>query len=128
MDRIIRTFDIRAPGQGPLVMMQGHGYAVRQVAWSPHQGDVLLSASYDMSVRVWTDGTGGPSPMGVENGVSRGIVGTGGWREVGRMERHTEFVVGVDWCLFGAEGWCASCGWDERVLVWDARGLTGGRG
>lgn len=41
--------------------------------------------------------------------------------EIGRMNRHTEFTTGVDWCLFGAEGWCASCGWDERVAVWDVR-------
>ncbi len=48
---------------------------------------------------------------------------------MGRMGRHTEFVMGVDWCLFGAEGWCASCGWDERLLVWDVRGVMGpGRG
>lgn len=40
-------------------------------------------------------------------------------REIGRMEAHTEFVTGADWCLFGAEGWCATCSWDERVLVWD---------
>ncbi len=41
------------------------------------------------------------------------------------MGRHTEFVTGVDWCLFGAEGWAASCGWDERVCVWDARAVCG---
>ncbi len=49
----------------------------------------------------------------------------GGGREMGRMGAHTEFVMGVDWCLFGAEGWCASCGWDERLLVWDVRALMG---
>lgn len=47
----------------------------------------------------------------------------GGGREMGRMGRHTEFVMGVDWCLFGAEGWCASVGWDERLLVWDVRAI-----
>ena len=49
----------------------------------------------------------------------------GGGKEMGRMARHTEFVIGVDWCLFGAEGWCASCGWDERLLVWDVRAIMG---
>jgi peroxin-7 len=106
VDRIIRTFDIRQP-KGPMQLLQGHGYAVRKLAWSPHLSDLLLSASYDMTCRVWTDGgdQGGGKPA----------------RELGSMGRHTEFVTGVDWCLFGSEGWAASCGWDEKLYVWDVR-------
>lgn len=93
---------------------------MRKVAWSPHLSDVLLSASYDMTCRVWTD---------AGDGVNKGPDGGGGGgrfgEEMGRMGRHTEFVMGVDWCLFGAEGWCASCGWDERVAVWDVRSVMG---
>lgn len=111
VDGVVRVFDIRNPGAGPVSMLAGHEYAVRKVAWSPHLPDVLLSASYDMTCRVWTDG----SSMGVGGG--NGGVG----KELGRMENHTEFAMGVDWCLFGAEGWCATCAWDERVLVWDVR-------
>jgi peroxin-7 len=70
--------------------------------------DLLLSASYDMTCRVWSDGGEAPGTVG---------------REIGRMGTHTEFVTGVDWCLFGSEGWAASCGWDERVCVWDVRGF-----
>ena len=105
-----------------MAVLAGHDYAVRKVAWSPHLPDVLLSASYDMTCRVWTDG----SALGVggEEGLGNPMA-LGGGRELGRMGRHTEFVVGVDWCLFGAEGWCASCGWDERVLVWDVRAIMG---
>ena len=50
-----------------------------------------------------------------------GMMAFGGGSEIGRMDRHTEFATGVDWCLFGAEGWCTTCAWDERVLVWDVR-------
>lgn len=120
VDRIIRTFDIRAPGQGPLAVLPGHEYAVRKLTWSPHLSDVLLSASYDMTCRVWTDGTA----MGVQPELANPMA-YGGGRELGRMGRHTEFATGVDWCLFGAEGWCASCGWDERVLIWDVRAIMG---
>lgn len=124
VDRVIRTFDIRMTGnQGPIAVLPGHEYAVRRLTWSPHLSDVLLSASYDMTCRVWSDG----SAVGIEGatGVPDPLV-YGGGKEMGRMGRHSEFVTGVDWCLFGAEGWCASCGWDERLLVWDVRSIMGG--
>ncbi|KAL1303883.1 hypothetical protein AAFC00_000337 [Neodothiora populina] len=110
VDGAIRVFDIRNPGAGPISVLGGHDYAVKKVAWSPHLSDVLLSASYDMTCRVWTDGS------------ATGVGGAGmGGKELGRMEGHTEFAMGADWCLFGAEGWCATCAWDERVLIWDVR-------
>jgi peroxin-7 len=104
VDQIIRTFDIRMPRQ-PTNMLRGHDYAVRKLAWSPHSSDMLMSASYDMSVKIWTDGTG-DLPMRPP-------------RELASMERHTEFATGVDWCLFGTNNWVASTSWDSRVLVWD---------
>lgn len=126
MDRLIRTFDIRAPTQGPLVIIPGHDYAVRKIAWSPHDGHMLLSASYDMTCRVWTDG---PSSAEEEEGGEKAGAGSGltnaasgewrGGKQVGMMDAHTEFAMGVDWCMFGQPGWCVTCGWDERVLVWD---------
>ncbi|KAI4612345.1 uncharacterized protein J4E87_010246 [Alternaria ethzedia] len=123
VDRVIRTFDIRMPQQGPVAVLPGHEYAVRKLSWSPHLSDILLSASYDMTCRVWTDG----SAMGVGSVKQENMLEDpmfyGGGREMGRMGRHTEFVTGVDWCLFGAEGWCASTGWDERVMVWDCRAI-----
>ncbi|KAJ5131377.1 uncharacterized protein N7515_007416 [Penicillium bovifimosum] len=120
VDRAIRTFDIRAPQQGPLATMLGHEYAVRKVAWSPHLSNVLLSASYDMTCRVWSDrseaGPGGDMDV-MRAGPGSTVLGA----ELGRMGRHTEFVTGIDWCLFGSEGWCASVGWDENLYVWDVR-------
>ncbi|KAG8528131.1 uncharacterized protein KY384_007047 [Bacidia gigantensis] len=111
VDRLIRTFDIRAAGQGPLAILHGHEYAVRRLVWSPHLSDTLLSASYDMTCRVWDDGSG------------VGSMGHG--KQLGRMGTHTEFVVGVDWCLFGTEGWAASVGWDEKLCIWDVRDTMG---
>ena len=127
--------------------MQGHDYAVRKVAWSPHLSHVLLSASYDMAVRIWDDASNSgspvttthlPHPAGADGGgsdddddsIPRGEQQpkTKMGECTGVMNAHTEFVNGLDWCLFGAEGWCASVGWDERVLVWDVRDAMGGRG
>lgn len=110
VDRILRTFDIRSPSRGPLGMGRGHQYAIRKLAWSPHLPDTILTASYDMSCRIWTDIPTAQSP-----GNSWSIV------EKGRMDAHTEFATGVDWCMFGNEGWCASVGWDQKLLVWDIR-------
>ncbi|KAL7273461.1 peroxisomal targeting signal 2 receptor [Rhizina undulata] len=117
VDRIIRTFDLRNPA-APVTEMIGHEYAIRRLSWSPHWADVLISASYDMTVRVWTDGSQAPSG-------GSGIVGGRIGRMLGVMDRHTEFCAGVDWCLFGGEGWAASTGWDESVWVWDVGGIIG---
>ena len=119
VDRVIRTFDIRAPQRGPLSVLVGHEYAVRKIAWSPHLPDILLSASYDMTCRVWNDGSA------VRGAEAADAMAYGGGVQLGQMNKHTEFVAGVDWCLFGSEGWCASVGWDERVLVWDVRTIMG---
>lgn len=123
VDRLIRTFDLRMPLAGPLALLAGHEFAVRRLAWSPHAADVLVSASYDMSVRVWSDGSAGAllgGPAGADD-PQNAPVRPG--RQLGIMNRHTEFATGVDWCLFGAGGWVASAGWDERVLLWDANSL-----
>lgn len=118
VDRVLRTFDIRNPAGGPLTVMPGHDYAVRRLAWDPHASDVLISASYDMTVRLWNDGS-----RQAHDPAAGPLLGS----QMGVMNRHTEFVTGVDWCLFGMGGWVASVGWDERVLLWDANVLMAQR-
>lgn len=123
VDQLIRTFDIRNPRAGPMTILKGHNYAVRRIAWSPHFSDVLMSASYDMTARVWTDGSGSPQPS------RPSITGPEAWGdEIGRKIDHTEFVTGVDWCMFGAKGYAASVAWDERVCVFDVRQISGPNG
>jgi peroxin-7 len=117
VDRIIRVFDIRNVRDGPIAALDGHVHAVRKIGWSPHLSDVLLSGSYDMSARVWSDG----STVGIQPTPQPHAGVTGLARQLGQMDLHTEFVTGVDWCLFGAEGWCATTSWDQRLLVWDVR-------
>jgi len=45
----------------------------------------------------------------------------------GGVRQVDAFCIGVDWCLFGGEGWVASVGWDELVWVWDVGGIMGSR-
>lgn len=119
VDRVVRAIDLRRPeGAGPVSVLRGHDFAVRRLAWSPHSADVLASAGYDMTVRVWADGAAADAVAGLpvaEDGAPprEGV-------QLGIMNRHTEFTTGLDWCLFGEGGWIASVGWDERVLLWDA--------
>lgn len=77
-----------------------------------------------MTCRIWTDGSARTEPLQPGAPGMQGF-GEGTRGELGRMGRHTEFVCGVDWCLFGAEGWAASTGWDERVCIWDVREFMG---
>lgn len=126
VDRLIRTFDLRMPYNGPLAILAGHEFAVRRLAWSPHAADVLISASYDMTVRLWTTGAAEEAAAQQQQQLQQQDeankpVRVG--RQLGLMNRHTEFATGVDWCLFGAGGWVASTGWDERVLLWDANAM-----
>lgn len=63
-DKTIRVWDCRmvktGGGQEETMVggtcemeLLGHEYAVRKVQWSPHRADVLSSASYDMTCRVY---------------------------------------------------------------------------
>ncbi|KIJ65550.1 hypothetical protein HYDPIDRAFT_152459 [Hydnomerulius pinastri MD-312] len=101
VDKMVKVWDCRMAntaspsGQavGGLCEMQtpGHEYAVRKVQWSPHRADVLATASYDMTCRVWTTNAalGGPQLLHIH-------------------DSHTEFVAGCSWSLYD-EGLLASC-------------------
>ena len=77
-----------------------------------------------MTARVWSDGSSNATAPGA-GGIGELPGGRG--RMMGVMDRHTEFCAGVDWCLFGEEGWAASVGWDEAVWVSDVGSVMGGR-
>jgi len=91
--------EAQAVGGMCTAQMAGHEYAVRRVQWSPHRPDVLASASYDMTCRVWTT-----TPTA--NGTHLLYI----------HDPHTEFVVGCGWSLYD-EGMLASCGWDGRLTM-----------
>jgi peroxin-7 len=63
VDKAVKVWDCRMIKTGPdagqgvggicEVQLPGHEYAVRKVQWSPHRPDVLATASYDMTCRVY---------------------------------------------------------------------------
>ncbi|GMH43477.1 hypothetical protein BSKO_11399 [Bryopsis sp. KO-2023] len=101
-DKIIRTWDVRALDK-PITELRGHRYAVRKVLFSPHAENLVLSCSYDMTVRLWD----------VSSGVEDSLLKV--W------DHHTEFAVGIDFSDRN-QGQIASTGWDELVYVWDQEG------
>ncbi|KAH9846136.1 WD40 repeat-like protein [Lenzites betulinus] len=111
VDKAIKVWDGRMVQLGPEAaqnpavggvceaQLMGHELAVRKVQWSPHRADMLASAGYDMTCRVWTTT---PQP--------------GGQHLAYIHDPHTEFVVGCGWSLY-EEGVLASCSWDCRLNV-----------
>ncbi|KAF8916027.1 WD40 repeat-like protein [Mucidula mucida] len=97
--RMIKMSEVNQVGGVCEMQLPGHEYAVRKVQWSPHHADVLASASYDMTCRVWNASptVTGPRLMYIH-------------------DPHTEFVVGCGWSLY-EEGVLASCAWDSRLNV-----------
>lgn len=95
IDLLINKWDYRMLAR-PLRTMRGHRYAVKKLATSPFDGDMVASSSYDMCTRIWKGDTC-----------------------VKVFDAHTEFVSGVDWSVFGvAPGFVGTVGWDENVFVW----------
>lgn len=100
-------------GPTPLNELLGHEFAVRKLLWSPHNGQELLSTSYDMTSRVWLD----------QSNERARFLNSGASGCKGVMNRHREFVIGCDYSLWGEPGWAATTGWDEMVYVWDTKRL-----
>ncbi|PFH51782.1 hypothetical protein AMATHDRAFT_74676 [Amanita thiersii Skay4041] len=97
--RMVRPGEVNKVGGVCETQLLGHEYAVRKLQWSPHRADVLATASYDMTCRIW-------STAGVSDRPQLMYI----------HDPHTEFVVGCSWSLY-EEGVLASCGWDSRLNV-----------
>ncbi|KAF7308916.1 Peroxin 7 [Mycena kentingensis (nom. inval.)] len=97
--RMIKLQETGQVGGACETQLLGHEFAVRKVQWSPHRAEILATASYDMTCRVWNTA---PPP--------------GRPQLIHIYDPHTEFVVGCSWSLYD-EGVLASCGWDSRLNV-----------
>ncbi|WFD31075.1 peroxisomal targeting signal 2 receptor [Malassezia sp. CBS 17886] len=116
-DRTVKVWDARSvrpavgtpsaqTSLGEAAVLVGHQYAVRNVAWSPHEANCLASASYDMSARLWNvDDAARAAQVPLLNRPRQTYPG------------HREFVMGLAWSLF-EPGWIATTSWDTETHVW----------
>lgn len=97
VDQLVRLWDLRMPAASVSVL-SGHRLAVRRVRFSPHDSQLLLSCSYDMTAMVWD--TAAPAGAGA----------------LATYAHHTEFVTGAEWALF-TPGIAATCSFDGTVAL-----------
>jgi WD40 repeat protein len=93
LDKAVRVWDVKA---GTLRWENDteHDYLVRTLAFSP-DGETLVSASWDKTVRLWTAATGEPAEL---------------------PSRHTDWIWSV---AFSPDGtMLATTGSDGQVIVW----------
>lgn len=100
VDHSVKLWDLRRPDR-EVSLLLGHDLAVRRVKCSPHAGNVLATASYDMTARFWD--------------ARAGVI-------LDLHDAHTEFVLGLDFNLY-VEGQIATCSWDENVHIFTPRAL-----
>lgn len=92
VDRLVKVWDIRA--MRCVKEIAHHEMAIRRLQCSPHNANLLATASYDMSAAV----------LDMQSGTC-----------IARHDDHTEFVFGIDHSLFSPL--VATCAWDERAHV-----------
>jgi len=130
VDKMVKVWDCRmvqnaqpgAQAVGGLceVQLPGHEYGVRKVQWSPHRPDILATASYDMTCRMYVN-LCNRYKYRQSNAACRWSTNpTAGGSNLLRVhDSHTEFVAGCSWSLYD-EGLLASCGWDGKLCVFRA--------
>lgn len=140
VDAAVRVWDVRWPAAPAARLSGGHTLALLKVRWDPVGAGRLLTCGYDRAVCVWAAGEGegsaggGKGPVGDSGsaaGAASGAVASTkpiptagdvpsvGWKLLGRLQHHKEFVRSVAWShRAGAAGTVASCGWDGVSVAW----------
>ncbi|KFM57129.1 Peroxisomal targeting signal 2 receptor, partial [Stegodyphus mimosarum] len=94
-DGKIQGWDIRKM-QGPLFMLVGHEYAIRQLKFSPFLRGSLASVSYDFTTRFWNWNI--PHALQIH-------------------KEHKEFVYGIDFNPL-KPGQACDCAWDSLLHIY----------
>lgn len=101
-DGTIKGWDMRSL-DAPLFELYGCASAIRRVKFSPHDANIIASASYDFTSRIW-DYNASSEAMEI-------------------ITHHSEFNYGLDWNRL-TRNQLADCGWDSLVHVYTPRSLS----
>lgn len=94
VDKTLKVWDLRNPSI-PRNSIIAHDFAIRRVKCSPHSSNLVATASYDTTMKLFDISTG---------------------KQVYLNNAHSEFVFGVDFNLF-KRGLMATCGWDGKTMI-----------
>ena len=144
-DGSVKIFDSTRPGSRPVADLSGHSAETYSVDWNLHLRDLICSASWDRSVRVWDVSCGVETQKffshsaiayeakwSVRNSKLLGSVGGDGMLHVsdigsssfGRsaisIAAHQSEVLCLDWSKYN-EHVVATGSVDKTVRVWDLR-------
>ena len=103
-DSCIRSWDIRNIKYPLKTIQQAHKLPIRRIKYNPHEPNLLVSGSFDLSVALWN-----MNPIDPPNGP-----------EINRCYHHREFVHGLDWSLY-EQGLLITGSWDQSVVAWNIR-------
>lgn len=125
-DGFVFVWDVRRTLH-PTDAFQTHRLSVRRVQFSPFQRDLFASTSYDMTAVIWARRGASPgaisSPTGAAGMVEAGgapTCGAGQFVNVLELDKHSEFVMGLDWSLFDQSLLCTTS-WDCNTYIWSIR-------
>ncbi|KAJ2134221.1 HIR complex subunit, partial [Coemansia sp. RSA 788] len=112
------THNDSAQPHAPLATLAAHGGAVMCVRFSPN-ARYLASGADDTVVLIWEQDTHADY-----SGLGDGSLSEGSevWRPVRRLAGHASDVCDLAWSPDAR--FLASCGLDNRVLIWDTRTFT----
>ena len=137
-DGSIKIFDTAHPGSRPLVSLSGHAAETYSVDWNGINKDMLCTASWDRTVRIWDVGIGAPvgAPLAHSGivyearwaGTLLGSVSGDGQFRVWDTKSsrcvlsvpHSGEILCMDWNKYNSNV-VVTGGVDRSVKVWDLR-------
>ena len=141
-DGIVRIFDSARPGDRPVSALAGHTAETYSVDWNGQLRDLICSASWDRSVRVWDTLTGKCTGTYSHSGIAyeatwnprhgKLLASVGGdgqllvydlsspGRPVQSVQAHQGEILCLDWNKY-RDGVVATGSVDKQIKVWDLR-------
>lgn len=103
-DNCIRSWDLRNNKYPLKTINHAHKLPIKKIKYNPHEPNLLISASFDLTVALWN-----MNPVDPPTGP-----------EIFRTAHHREFVHSLDWSLY-EPGLLVTGSWDQSIVAWNVR-------